>query len=63
MVCRKAAELYGFPFEYESRPNWKTYSQLLRFAKTVRRDLQDLQPRDMIDIQSFLWVLGSSEYD
>jgi len=30
---------------------------------TVRRDLRDLRPRDMIDIQSFLWVQGSSEYD
>jgi len=23
----------------------------------------DLKPRDMIDIQSFIWVQGSSEYD
>jgi hypothetical protein len=29
----------------------------------VRRDLRDLGPRDLIDLQSFLWVLGSSEYD
>jgi hypothetical protein len=28
----------------------------------VRRDLRDLRPRDMIDIQSFLWVQGSDEY-
>jgi hypothetical protein len=28
----------------------------------VGRDLGDLKPRDMIDIQSFLWVLGSEEY-
>jgi hypothetical protein len=26
------------------------------------KDLRDLQPRDMIDIQSFLWVQGSDEY-
>jgi len=23
----------------------------------------DLRSRDMIDIQSFIWVLGSDEYD
>lgn len=26
------------------------------FAKVVRRKLRDLRPRDMIDIQSFLWL-------
>ena len=36
---------------------------MLSFAETVRRDLRDLEPRDMIDIQSFLWVQGSEEYD
>jgi hypothetical protein len=62
MVTRKAAERYGFEFEYASRPEWEVYSQVLTFAKTVRADLLDLRPRDMIDIQSFLWVQGSDEY-
>ena len=61
-VTRIAAEKYGFDFRYVSRPNWKTYENLLEFAATVRRDLRDLRPRDMIDIQSFLWVQGSEEY-
>jgi hypothetical protein len=63
MVTRRAAEEYGFDFEYRSRPNWETYSHLLDFARTVAEDLSDLRPRDMIDIQSFLWVQGSDEYD
>ena len=29
----------------------------------TRRDLSDLRPRDMIDLQSFMWVQGSDEYD
>jgi hypothetical protein len=29
----------------------------------VPPDLVDLAPRDMIDIQSFLRVLGSAEYE
>jgi hypothetical protein len=63
MVTRAAAREYGFDFEYRSRPNWDTYSSLLSFARTVSRDLRDLRPRDMIDIQSFLWVQGSDEYE
>jgi hypothetical protein len=61
-VTRRAADEYGFAFEYRSRPNWETYKDLLTFARTVSRDLRDLRPRDMIDIQSFLWVQGSDEY-
>lgn len=61
-VTRIAARNYGFEFAYQSKPNWETYSNLLEFAQTVRRDLRDLRPRDMIDIQSFLWVQGSDEY-
>jgi hypothetical protein len=62
-VTRLAARAYGFDFEYESRPNWQTYRSLLEFARQVRADVDDLGPRDMIDIQSFIWVQGSSEYD
>jgi hypothetical protein len=61
-VTRRAAEAYGFDFSYQTKPNWETYSSLLNFTETVRRDLRDLRPRDMIDIQSFLWVQGSDEY-
>jgi hypothetical protein len=35
----------------------------MEFARVVSRDLRDLRPRDMIDIQSFLWVQGSDEYE
>lgn len=62
-VTRLAAEKYGFDFEYVSRPNWQTYRSLLEFARQIGEDTQDLAPRDMIDLQSFMWVQGSSEYD
>lgn len=62
-VTRVAAREYGFDFRYESRPNWDTYSGLLEFAETVRRDQRDLRPRGMIDLQSFIWVQGSDEYE
>jgi hypothetical protein len=62
VVTRRAAEAYGFDFEYASRPEWPTYESLLRFARLVMRDQRDLGPRDFIDAQSFLWVMGSDEY-
>ena len=63
VVTQNAAEAYGYPFVYRSRPCWETYASLLGFAQALFRDLADLRPRDLIDIQSFIWVLGSSEYD
>src|SRR5690348_866264 len=62
-VTRVAAREYGFDFTYASRPQWAVYESLLRLADRVRRDLRDLRPRDMIDLQSFLWVQGSDEYE
>ena len=61
-TIRAAARAYGYDLPYSSRPNWETYAALLEFAGLVREDLADLKPRDMIDIQSFLWVQGSDEY-
>ena len=62
-VTRRAAHEYEFDFQYKSRPSWETYANLLEFAELIKRDLKDLKPRDMIDVQSFIWVQGSSEYD
>ena len=62
-VTRVAAREYGFDFAYQSRPSWPVYESLLRFAAAVRRDVRDLRPKDMIDIQSFIWVQGSDEYE
>ena len=62
-VMREAARAYGFDLHYESRPSWQTYASVLEFAALLRADLADLKPRDMIDLQSFMWVLGSAEYE
>src|SRR5436190_19045454 len=62
LVTRAAARAYGFDLQYHTRPNWNTYANLLELAARVRRDQRKLGPRDMIDIQSFLWVQGSDEY-
>jgi hypothetical protein len=61
-VTRVAARKYGFDFHYVSKPAWPTYESLLEFAGVVRRGVADLRPRDMIDIQSFIWLQGSDEY-
>ncbi|HEY0356256.1 MAG TPA: hypothetical protein VGC29_08635 [Flavisolibacter sp.] len=61
-VTQVAAEKYAYDFAYKSKPNWETYRSLLGFAEQVRKDTSDLKPADMIDLQSFIWVMGSDEY-
>jgi hypothetical protein len=61
-VTRDAAFEYGFDLQYRPRPSLTGYLRFLEFASVIRRDLRDLRPRDMIDIQSFVWVQGSEEY-
>ena len=61
-VTQIAAEKYGYDFHYKSKPNWETYKSMIAFAEQVRDDMKDLKPRDYIDLQSFIWVMGSSEY-
>lgn len=43
-----------FDFNYKPELNWFTYKKLLEFAYWIMKNLEDLKPRDMIDIQSFL---------
>jgi hypothetical protein len=62
-VTRVAARAYGFDFDYRSRPDFETYASLLDFGRRIRADVRDLRPRDQIDIQSFIWVQGSDEYE
>jgi hypothetical protein len=61
-VTREAARRYGVELPYASRPSWPLYKELLAFVRTVQSDIRDMRPRDMIDMQSFLWVQGSDEY-
>lgn len=61
-VTQVAAQKYVFDFPYRSKPNWDTYKSLLDFAEQVRTDTVDLKPQDYIDLQSFIWVMGSDEY-
>lgn len=63
VVTRAAAREYGFELRYAATPNWETYASLLEFASRIRRDVRELRPRDMIDLQSFIWVQGSDEYE
>ena len=61
-VTQLAADKYKYHLNYKSKPNWETYQNVLGFGKQIRKDNADLKPKDNIDLQSFIWVMGSDEY-
>jgi hypothetical protein len=68
IVTQQAARRWGFDFAYSSKPTTSTYQSLLAFGRDVRDGLAQSRfpgrrARDQIDVQSFIWVLGSTEYD
>lgn len=62
-VTKTAAEKYGYELDYASRPNWRTYRNLLGFAEQIRIDVNYLHPKDMTDLQSFIWVMARMNVD
>lgn len=54
-VTQEAAEVCGFELNYRSELNWLTYAKLLEFSQYLFNSLAALKPRDMIDVQSFIW--------
>ena len=55
----------GHPFAsiYQPRLDFDVYASLLDLAEKTESELIDLAPRDRIDIQSFIWVVGDYRED
>ena len=56
-VCDCALRL-NFDLRYTSELNWETYTRLLKMAGILFDRLEPLGARDLIDIQSFIWVIA-----
>lgn len=50
---------HRFAHEYEPALNIAVYDSLLDLAGETAHEIASLQPQDRIDIQSFIWVVGS----
>ncbi|MCK4594459.1 hypothetical protein KAU45_08145, partial [bacterium] len=59
-VSKNAAEACAYELNYRPQPNWNTYRAYLDFGHYLMGELskigKHLIPRDMIDVQSFIWV-------
>ena len=51
---------HSFPLDYDARLDRTVYESLLDLFSTTAERIAELNPRDWIDVQSFVWVV--SEY-
>lgn len=60
-VTRDFAERVGHPFAqaYGAQLQADVYRTLLALARETAESLKDLEPRDYIDVQSFIWIVGA----
>ena len=61
VAMQRAAETCGFDIAYRTEPNWLTYSKVLEVSRYMWEELADLGPRDMLDVQSFLWCIETGQ--
>jgi hypothetical protein len=50
---------HRFASDYRARLDIAIYDALLDLAANTEAELADLKPRDRIDVQSFIWVVGA----
>ena len=61
-ITQFASELCGFEINYKPQLNWLTYKSVLDFSNYLFSELAELKPRDMIDVQSFMWCIAPGTY-
>ena len=55
---QRIAEAFTFDLLYSARPTWGTYERLLTLSNQLLERLRPLGARDLIDVQSFMWVVA-----
>ena len=57
-MLKKSLEVSQYPLAYESKPSSEIYLQVLEFSKWLKNKISELEPRDMIDVHSFMWHMA-----
>lgn len=59
-VIQNVAKAFCWRIAYKAEPNWRCYAAVLRLYNHLRTSIveEGVMPRDMIDVQSFIWLIG-----
>ena len=56
-IAKGMSDVSRVEVNYRPEPNGLTYQCLLRLAARLSEELEDFKPKDMIDVQSFMWCV------
>jgi len=62
LVTKNVASILGFEINYQSELNWQTYDSVQKLAKYLKGNLDEMKPRDMIDVYTFMWCIDPAVY-
>jgi hypothetical protein len=54
---------HRFATDYKARLDFAVYESLVDLVSKTASELAELKPRDRIDVQSFIWVVGDYKED
>ena len=57
LQTQRIAEAFTFDLAYSANPKWGTYNRLLTLSDRLLELLRPRGARDLIDVQSFMWVV------
>ena len=57
-MLKRSLEICRYPLNYESKPSYELYAEILKFCHWLKDKIADLSPRDMIDVHSFMWHMA-----
>lgn len=60
-ITQTVADMCAFNIAYKPSLNWNTYSKVLELSNYLMKEIQSLEPKDMIDVQSFMWCINQQE--
>lgn len=61
-ITQNAAEICAYELNYRPELNARTYRCVMDFSTYLHKQISALEPRDMIDVQSFMWCIAPGTY-
>ncbi|MGB1309802.1 MAG: DUF3553 domain-containing protein [Leucothrix sp.] len=59
-LIQQTADICRFELNYKAQLNWQTYESVLSFADYIATELSELKPKDMMDVNAFIWHTASA---
>jgi len=57
-MLKRALEMSKYDLIYESTPSEQKYKEILEFSQWLKKQIRSLEPRDMVDVHSFIWYMA-----